>query len=180
MKTPTEAEFLYSVNQTLQISPDSSQRDFAQATHTSLGMTNAILKRFVQKGWIMMKKITPRKIQYVLTPEGMGKLAERSKSYMETTFAYIHDYTANIEAAVQKAKDNGDTSVVLFGESNISFIIEYACGKYGMHFECVRDQVQYQPLPATYFLISEKVDEQTVPLLVQKGGIPLFDIAQKA
>src|SRR5574344_2850766 len=117
MTDTSETDILYSVQQTLQTSPGSGQRELAKGAHMSLGMTNALLKRFAQKGWIMMKKVSPRTIRYVLTSDGMNALAERSKHYMTRTFSRIHECTESVEHAVMEAKANGCTEVVLYGDS---------------------------------------------------------------
>ena len=51
MQNPKEISLLSDVHQTLLTSPESSQRDISKALNMSLGMTNNILKRFVEKGW---------------------------------------------------------------------------------------------------------------------------------
>jgi predicted transcriptional regulator len=43
------------------------QRDMAHVAGASLGMTNAILKRLAKKGWISVKKLNNRNIQYAVT-----------------------------------------------------------------------------------------------------------------
>jgi DNA-binding MarR family transcriptional regulator len=53
--------------------PDASQRDIAKAIGMSLGMTNSLLKRFSDKGYLYLKKISQRNIQYILTPAGMNE-----------------------------------------------------------------------------------------------------------
>ena len=42
------------------------KRDLAQIVGLSLGMINAILKRLVKKGWLKIKKVNNRNIQYIL------------------------------------------------------------------------------------------------------------------
>jgi DNA-binding MarR family transcriptional regulator len=171
MTDNSEADILYSVNQTLQTSPNSSQRDFAKATNLSLGMTNALLKRFAEKGWIMMKKVSPRTIRYVLTSDGMNTLAERSRSYMSRTFRNIRECTESIERAVMESKQRGCTQVVLYGESDIAFIIEYACSKYGLKFS-VEKQVPDKiiSVPETMLLISERLDDESAQNLRNAGA----------
>jgi DNA-binding MarR family transcriptional regulator len=47
------------------------QRDLALIAGASLGMTNSILKRLARKGWITIKKLNNRKIQYAVTRAGI-------------------------------------------------------------------------------------------------------------
>src|SRR6056297_2173118 len=58
--------------------PDMRQRDLAQIAGLSLGMTNAILKRLAQKGWITVRKVNNRNISYAVSPEGMDLIMRKS------------------------------------------------------------------------------------------------------
>ncbi|HUW33669.1 MAG TPA: winged helix-turn-helix transcriptional regulator, partial [Planctomycetota bacterium] len=40
-----------------------TQRDLAESAGLSLGMTNALLKRFSDKGWVLLKRLNARSIQ---------------------------------------------------------------------------------------------------------------------
>ena len=64
--------------------PNASQRDIAKAIGMSLGMTNSLLKRFSDKGYLYLK-ISQRNIQYILTPAGMNELTHRSYRYFKRT-----------------------------------------------------------------------------------------------
>ncbi|MDR2102515.1 MAG: winged helix-turn-helix transcriptional regulator, partial [Treponema sp.] len=49
------------------------QRELARIAGASLGMTNSILKRLAQKGWITIRKVNSRRIQYAVSPEGINE-----------------------------------------------------------------------------------------------------------
>ena len=171
MTDTSETDVLYSVQQTLQTSPDSGQRELAEGAHMSLGMTNALLKRFVQKGWIMMKKASPRTVRYVLTAEGMKELEKRSRRYMARTFDNIKTYSDIMQRRALKAKEQGCRCVVLYGESDIAFLVEYACSKYGLQFmteKNVPDKVM--KIPGTALLISEQLDDESAENLRNAGA----------
>ncbi|HON14399.1 MAG TPA: transcriptional regulator, partial [Treponema sp.] len=68
------------------------QRDLAYTAGTSLGMTNAILKRLTQKGWITIKKVNSRNIQYAVTPDGINEIARRSYRYFKRTIRNVVMY----------------------------------------------------------------------------------------
>lgn len=175
----SDTEILYSVNKTLQTSPDSSQRDFSRATHISLGMTNTILKRFAQKGWIMMKKVTPRKIQYMLTPAGINELTTRSRKYMARTFSDIQTYTRSIETFILLQKQKGTDSLVLYGKSDIAFLFEYTCAKYGISF-IMKDTFEEKQTGSHSLLVySEQIDISAAQTLKARGAVSVFEIAEK-
>lgn len=126
MKEP-ELVLLSQVQETLKQSPKASQRDIAKAVNMSLGMTNSVLKRFAEKGWLYMNKISSRNIQYVLTPDGMNELAHRSYHYIKRTLKSVLDYKDIITSVILNEKTKGVDRVFLVGKTDLQFIVEYAC-----------------------------------------------------
>ena len=55
-----------------------------------LGMMNAILGRFVERGWIMLTNVNGRKFAYAVTPEGIAELANRGKRFALKTFKLVN------------------------------------------------------------------------------------------
>jgi DNA-binding MarR family transcriptional regulator len=68
------------------------QRDMAQIAGTSLGMTNSILKRLAKRGWISVKKLNSRNIQYAVTLEGINEIIHRSYGYFKRTIRNVVFY----------------------------------------------------------------------------------------
>lgn len=126
MNTENEIQLLSNVQKLLTENPDANQRDMAESVDMSLGMTNALLKRFVQKGWIIMNRISTRTIRYALTPDGMNEIAHRSYRFIKQTMKYMYDYKDIITRLICDAKKKGFTNIVLIGSSEAQFLIEYA------------------------------------------------------
>ncbi|MDR2479840.1 MAG: transcriptional regulator [Treponema sp.] len=110
------------------------QRDLAQLARTSLGMTNSILKRLAQKGWITVKKLNSRNIRYAVTLDGFNEILHRSYSYFKRTISNVAFYRGAIDEAIQAAARNGFTAVLLAGNSDLDFIVEHACRHSGLAF----------------------------------------------
>ena len=53
--------------------PSLTQRSLAHRLNISLGLTNAILQNLIHRGWIKAKRMTGRKILYLITPQGMAR-----------------------------------------------------------------------------------------------------------
>jgi DNA-binding MarR family transcriptional regulator len=110
------------------------QRDLALIAGASLGMTNSILKRLAQKGWITIRKLNNRNIQYAVTLEGMNEMLHRSYRYFKRTIKNIVYYKDALEDIVRRAGNGNITAVVLIGDSDLDFIVEHACRKSGLRF----------------------------------------------
>jgi DNA-binding MarR family transcriptional regulator len=110
------------------------QRDLAQIAGTSLGMTNSILKRLAQKGWITVQKLNSRNIQYAITLEGISEILHRSYRYFKRTIRNVVFYRDTIDEIIQKAKRKNISAVLLVGVSDLDFIVEHSCQRYGVSF----------------------------------------------
>lgn len=164
MQNPKEITLLTNVHETLLSSPEASQRDISKALNMSLGMTNNILKRFVEKGWLCMNKVSARNIRYVLTPDGLKEVARRSYNYIKRTIKNVHDYKELILDFVGKQKFLGIKNIVLLGEDDITFIIEYACQKNNLSFCNVKDiNNDFNIENNTLFLLSETFSKENCP-----------------
>lgn len=123
-----------SLLEVLKARPDAGQRDMAEAIGMSLGMTNLLLKELSAKGWMLMRKLSPRKVQYVLTPEGVKELSRRSFRFLKKSIRNIADCRAQLEALVIKAKNAQSVGLQLAGVSDLDFVLEYLCRQHGLAF----------------------------------------------
>jgi predicted transcriptional regulator len=108
------------------------QRDFARIASTSLGMTNSILKRLVKKGWITVKKLNSRTIEYAVTGEGFNEILHRGYRYFKRTIKNVAFYRDAIDQAIRGAVHV--SVVALVGTSDLEFIVEHVSRKAGLAF----------------------------------------------
>ena len=130
---PTENEFrilLEIHNRTGNI----RQRDLAEAADLSLGMTNIIIKKLVNKGLLVMKRVTTRNVQYALTPNGVKEIFTRSRRHLRLMLDSVAEYRTAMENLADRIAATGYQSVRLSGSSRIDFILEWACLKKGLEY----------------------------------------------
>ena len=114
--------------------PDAGQRDMAEAIGLSLGMTNLLLKDLSAKGWMLMRKLNPRKVQYVLTPEGVKELSRRSYRFLKRSIRNVAECRVRLEALVLKVKADGAAGLQLVGASELDFVLDYLCRRHELPF----------------------------------------------
>jgi DNA-binding MarR family transcriptional regulator len=111
-----------------------SQRDLAKRSGLSLGMTNALLRRFMERGWVKLLNASGRTLGYVLTPEGAEEIVLRSLRYFARAARSASLYRDKIEVFVLKAALDGFTTLVLDGPAELDFLFDYTCERHDMVF----------------------------------------------
>ena len=111
-----------------------SQRELAKKSNLSLGMTNMILKRLLQRGWLTAQQVNIRKVRYLMTNEGINEVSRRSYRYFKKTIKNVVKFKEAVDSLVSAAKRSGYTCVLLVGRSDLDFIVEHACERQGLEF----------------------------------------------
>jgi hypothetical protein len=114
--------------------PHVSQRSIAGALGMSVGLTNAILKRLMEKGFVMMQRINHNNVHYLVTPAGFDQIAKRSYRYLRRTIGHVVRYKERLRAFCHGQKHAGIEEIVLIGESDLTFILEWCAEKEGLGF----------------------------------------------
>ena len=135
----------------------------------SLDIMNAILGRFVERGWIMLSNVNGRKLAYAVTAAGISELTKRGKSFALRTFKLANVYSETFCKKFLEAKASGKTKVVLYGDSYVKFIIKYACSEIGLEFE--QKEVSADVLINEVCLAGELNDEFYQKRLLDNGCI---------
>ncbi len=160
MEQDSEYLLLNSINELTRQNAGISQRDLSRAINLSLGMTNVLLKRLSQKGFILIHKATPRNVTYVLTPDGINELAGRTYRYLKRTMKKVVTYKETIVAIAKDAQKRGFTRIGLLGASDIDFIIEYAAVNAGLVYATYHDE---SAIPGDSFVfVSENFPETSL------------------
>jgi Mn-dependent DtxR family transcriptional regulator len=161
----TEFIILENIYDSLEQEVSPRQRDLAQVAGTSLGMTNSILKRLAKKGWITIKKLNSRNIQYAITLDGLNEIVHRSYRYFKRTIKNVGFYKDRIDEAIAKAKKRDLTTVLLIGASDLEFIVEHSCQYYGLSFFTAADMSTLKSLKdKTLVVYSETIPAEKISL----------------
>ncbi len=111
-----------------------SQRDLAGASGLSLGMTNALLRRFIERGWVKLTHISGRSLKYILTAAGAEEVLRRSLSYFTRAVRSASLYRDKIDDYVLGLSKAGFKTLVLEGPAELDFLFDYSCARHGLDF----------------------------------------------
>ena len=110
------------------------QRDLARIVGISLGMTNVILRKLAQKGWVIVRRINSRNIQYAVTPSGIDEISRRSFQFFKKTVRNVVYYKDALERFLLSAKEKNFHAIVLVGKSDFDFVLSFLCQKHKLEF----------------------------------------------
>lgn len=129
------------------------QRDLARIIGLSLGMTNSIVKRLAQKGWLKIRKVNNRNIHYIVSPEGVDAITRKSYRYFKRTIKNVVLYKEAIDRLVNRIVREQYAGLVLLGDSDLDFLIEHECQNHEIPYY---RQTQIEGNDNLFFLYGEQ------------------------
>jgi DNA-binding MarR family transcriptional regulator len=111
-----------------------SQRALACTSGLSLGLTNALLKRFIDRGWVKLLHVRGSVIKYALTPSGVQQIAVRTVDFFARAMRNASLYRKKIDIFIEKVARRGYDAVLFLGPEELDFLFDYACLRHGLQF----------------------------------------------
>jgi DNA-binding MarR family transcriptional regulator len=142
-----------------------TQRELARKAGLSLGMTNALLRQFAERGWVKLTKLSTRSVVYALTPDGVAEIAHRTAGYFRRASRNSERYRDRLEAYIMGAKESGASTVVLAGSSDLEFLLEYLCERHGLVFVKSADLERARTLgrkPGVVIVLAERSEPVSI------------------
>ena len=118
-----------------------NQRDLSRHMNISLGMTNMLIRRLVTKGYIRIKQLDRRKVEYILTPKGFSEKMRKSVKYTLKTINSIGLIKKNILNILKDFHAKGVRKFYILGASDLGGLIEMAIRE-NFKQDCVHVHVQ--------------------------------------
>lgn len=101
-----------------------TQRKISHKLGLSLGMTNLVLKRLANKGYIKVKGLNRRKVQYILTPKGFTEKTKKSYRYLLKVIDSLKIMRKKIQQLILMEYEKGKTHFIILGDGELADIIE--------------------------------------------------------
>lgn len=108
-----------------EISKDSaiSQRKLSQRLDLALGVTNACLKKMVNKGMVEVKGINHKRIAYYLTPKGFAEKTKLAYHFLEHIIKYYSNLKNNISDKLSLLCKAGHRRIVCYGAGEVMEVV---------------------------------------------------------
>jgi DNA-binding MarR family transcriptional regulator len=101
-----------------------NQRDLSRHMALSLGMTNMLIRRLLAKGYIRIKQLNKKKVEYILTPKGFAEKMRKSVRYTLKTIDSIGLVKKNLAALLKNLYTDGARKFYIIGGSDLAGLIE--------------------------------------------------------
>lgn len=111
-----------------------SQRDLARRSGLSLGQTNMLIRRFVDRGWVKLTRASGRAWAYALTPAGLEEVTGRALGFLRRTATTIASFHESIDRFVIECGRRGIIGIMYEAEPELEFLFHYVCSRHGIGF----------------------------------------------
>jgi len=102
--------------------PSVTQRSLSHRLNISLGLTNAILQNLIHRGWVKAKKLTGRKILYLITPQGMARATNLIYDRFRETQNYYQYTKELLTSYLTDLYHQGKRRAVIYGTNQLAEI----------------------------------------------------------
>ena len=126
----------YQILRNIEIDEAISQRKLSETIGINVSSVNFALKKLIARGWVKMNGINPRRITYLITPNGIAEKSELALNHFKRNYTLYSDVTRIIESKLKKVK-NGKTKIGLFGKNQFTEIAFHTIQKLDISFKGV-------------------------------------------
>ena len=103
---------------------NTTQRKISRQIGLSLGMTNIIMKRLIAKGYVKVKGLNRRNVQYILTPRGFAEKVKKTHRYLLRSIETLKKVKEKIQDTVLEYYKKGERNFTILGKGELADIVE--------------------------------------------------------
>ncbi|MEW6408747.1 MAG: winged helix-turn-helix transcriptional regulator [Nitrospirota bacterium] len=124
-----------------EISQDSTltQRKLSTRLGVALGLTNALIKRLVKKGYIKITTIPKNRIKYLITPKGIKEKTRLTYEYTICSIHYLKNARENIVKSLSVLSKKGVNDVLFCGDGEMAELVHISLGECNLNLVGVID-----------------------------------------
>jgi len=131
MTNLTETHCDLTILEQIEKSPDTTQASLASQLGVAVGTVNWHLKRLISKGYIKAKRAERRKLNYIITPEGLALRAHLTMDYIQTSFSMYRMVRQRMLAVLDRLNQRGIRMVSLAGDGDVAEVCRLTCIEQG-------------------------------------------------
>ena len=97
-----------------------TQRELSRRMNIALGLVNLSLKRLMRQELVKVRKLSARRVCYLLTPTGMVEKGRLSARYLSDSFATYRNARKALLNRLKQLRAAGVSRVVLYGDGPVA------------------------------------------------------------
>lgn len=140
--------------------PQISQRALSTQVGIAFGLVNTYLKRSVEKGWVRVKNISPKRYAYFVTPQGMVEKTRMVKDYMSHSLSLFREARAQADVFFTEAQQRGYKTIAIVGSGDLAEIIQLVAQAYVFDIHLAVTDSDLKKYDAIF--IADMSDPQTI------------------
>ena len=115
--------------------PDATQATLAAQLGVAIGTINWHIKRLIEKGYVKVRRVSRRKLRYIITPEGISHRAHLTVDYIQNSFRLFRLVRGRMADVLIQVRGAGHQSIQLDGEvdGDVAEVCRLTCMEMGMH-----------------------------------------------
>jgi len=115
-----EFKIIYEIGKDL----NTTQRKISRQIGLSLGMTNLVIKKLIAKGYVKVKGLDRRRVQYILTPRGFTEKVKKTHRYLLRSIETLKKVKEKIQDTVLEYYEKGERNFTILGKGELADIVE--------------------------------------------------------
>jgi len=131
MTNLTETQCDLTILEQIEKSPDTTQASLASQLGVAVGTINWHLKRLISKGYVKAKRAERRKLNYLITPEGIALRAHLTMDYIQTSFSMYRLVRQRMIAVLERLEQQDIRNVNLSGDGDVAEVCKLTCLEQG-------------------------------------------------
>ena len=107
--------------------PDTTQADLATQLGVAVGSVNWYIKRLINKGYIKVTQMQRRRLEYLLTPQGIAEKSRLTKEFMQASLKWYRLTRESSKYYLIKIKQAGYETVCIQADGDLAEVIYLTC-----------------------------------------------------
>jgi DNA-binding MarR family transcriptional regulator len=132
MSNLTETQCDLTILEQIEKSPDTTQASLASQLGVAVGTINWHLKRLISKGYVKAKRAERRKLNYIITPEGIALRAHLTMDYIQTSFSMYRLVRQRMMVVLEQLNQDGVRQVHIVGDGDVADVCKLTCMEQGI------------------------------------------------
>jgi DNA-binding MarR family transcriptional regulator len=130
MSIPTDHDLI--ILEKIESNPDSTQASLAAQLGVAIGTINWHIKRLTDKGYVKVRRVSRRKLRYLITQEGTSLMARLTIDYIQNQFKLFRLVRVRMSETVEQVRQAGYNRLRLDGEGDVAEVCRLTCLENGI------------------------------------------------